>query len=121
MGENLKEHQHPQWGSILGFATEIHLAVLKDELINWKERLKDDPDQIPYLGYIRDRALRENKNKKGNQRSEQLDRIKCAENYKEHLNKALTGDKSVKIHGKRCSVGELVKDALKNQKTALFQ
>ena len=54
MGENLKEHQHPQWGTILGFATEIHLAVLKDELINWKERLKDDPDQIPWLGYIRD-------------------------------------------------------------------
>ena len=54
MGENLKEHQHPQWGSILGYATEIHLAVLKDELSEWKRRLKDDPDQIPYLGYIRD-------------------------------------------------------------------
>ena len=54
MGENLKKFQHQQWGCILGYATEIHLAVLKDELINWKERLKDDPDQIPYLGYIRD-------------------------------------------------------------------
>ena len=54
MGENLKEHQHPQWGTILGYATEIHLAVLKDELANWKERLKDDPDQISYLGNFRD-------------------------------------------------------------------
>ena len=54
MGENLKEHQHPQWGTILGYATEIHLAVLKDELSEWKERLKDDPDQTPCSGTIRD-------------------------------------------------------------------
>ena len=54
MGENLKEHQHPQWGTILGYATEIHLAVLKDELANWKERLKDDPDQTPCSDTIRD-------------------------------------------------------------------
>jgi len=40
MGENLKEHQHQQWGSILGHANEIHLAVLKDEIEVLKSRLE---------------------------------------------------------------------------------
>jgi len=53
-----------------------------------------------------------NKTKKNAQRSDKEDRIQCANNYKEHLAKAVSGDKTAKIHGKRCSVGELVKDAL---------
>jgi len=40
MGENLKEHQHQQWGSILGYANEIHLAVLKDEIEVLKSKLE---------------------------------------------------------------------------------
>ena len=32
MGENLKKFQHQQWGSVGGYANEIHLAVLKDEV-----------------------------------------------------------------------------------------
>ena len=40
MGENLKEHQHQQWGSILGHANEIHLAVLKDEIEVLKSKLE---------------------------------------------------------------------------------
>ena len=66
MGENLKEHQHPQWGSILGYATEIHLAVLKDELSEWKRRLKDDPDQTPCTGTIRDTLTSRIKEIEGN-------------------------------------------------------
>ena len=54
-----------------------------------------------------------NKTKKGEKRSEDEDRVKCAENYKEHLLRAKSGDKTAKVHGKRCTVGELVKDALK--------
>ena len=33
---------------------EIRLAVLKDEVELWEKRVGDDPDHIPYLGYIRD-------------------------------------------------------------------
>jgi len=33
---------------------EIRLAVLKDEVEEWEKRVGDDPDHIPYLGYIRD-------------------------------------------------------------------
>ena len=32
MGKNLRKLQHQQWGSIGGYANEIHLAVLKDEV-----------------------------------------------------------------------------------------
>ena len=54
MGKNLRELQHQQWGSICGYANEIHLAVLKDELEEWEKRVGDNSDHIPYLGYIRD-------------------------------------------------------------------
>jgi hypothetical protein len=43
-----------QWGSVIGSEEEIRLAVIKDEVDLWKQRVGDDPDHIPYLGYIRD-------------------------------------------------------------------
>ena len=55
-----------------------------------------------------------NRTKKGELRSTKDDRVKCAKNYNDHLAKAAAGDKTAKIHGKRCNVGELVKDALHN-------
>jgi hypothetical protein len=51
-----------------------------------------------------------NKDKKGNKRSEEDDRIQCAANYSEHIKKAIAGDKSAKVHGKRLDVGQLAKD-----------
>ena len=40
------------------------------------------------------------------------DRFQCAENYKQHIMKALSGDKTAKVrNGKRLNVGELAKDA----------
>ena len=33
---------------------DIRLAVLSDELETWQKRVGDNPDSIPYLGYIRD-------------------------------------------------------------------
>jgi hypothetical protein len=51
-----------------------------------------------------------NKTKKGNQRSSEDDRVECAKNYTEHIQKAVSGDKTVKIHGKRLDVGQLAKD-----------
>ena len=52
---NLRQNfQHAQWGSIVGNEEGIRLAVLKDEVELWQKRVGDDPDHIPYLGYIRD-------------------------------------------------------------------
>ena len=51
---HLKQFIHPQWGSILGSEEEIRLAVLQDEVEIWEQRMGDNPDSIPYLGYIRD-------------------------------------------------------------------
>lgn len=52
---NLRQNfQHAQWGSIVGNEKGIRLAVLKDEVELWQKRVGDDPDHIPYLGYIRD-------------------------------------------------------------------
>ena len=51
---HLKQFIHPQWGSILGSEEEIRLAVLQDEVEIWEQRVGNNPDSIPYLGYIRD-------------------------------------------------------------------
>ena len=51
---HLKQFIHPQWGSILGLEKDIRIAALKDEIEIWEQRVEDDPDSIPYLGYIRD-------------------------------------------------------------------
>ena len=51
---HLLQFKHPQWGSILGSEKEIRLAALKDEVEIWEQRVEDDPDSIPYLGYISD-------------------------------------------------------------------
>ena len=53
-----------------------------------------------------------NTNKNGDQRSTDEDRIECAEKYKHHVAAAKVEPKRHKMHGKRCSVYELVKDAL---------
>ena len=50
----LRQFIHSQWGSIVGNEKDIRLAVLKDEVELWQKRVGNDPDSIPYLGYIRD-------------------------------------------------------------------
>jgi len=32
---------------------ETRIAILYDEIRLWEKRLSDNPDDIPYLGYIR--------------------------------------------------------------------
>ena len=51
---HLRQFIQPQWGSILGSEKDIRIAALKDEVEIWEQRVEDDPDSIPYLGYIRD-------------------------------------------------------------------
>ena len=31
----------------------LRIAILNEEISLWEERLRDKPDDIPYLGYIR--------------------------------------------------------------------
>ena len=54
----------------------------------------------------------QNRTKTGETRSTEDHRVACASNYKEHIEKALSGDKSAKVHGKRCNTYELVRDAV---------
>ena len=51
---HLRQFIHPQWGTILGSEKDIRIAALKDEVEIWEQRVEDDLDSIPYLGYIRD-------------------------------------------------------------------
>ena len=32
----------------------LRIAILNEEIALWEKRLYDNPDDIPYLGYIRD-------------------------------------------------------------------
>ena len=32
---------------------KLRIAILNEEITLWEERLRDNPDDIPYLGYIR--------------------------------------------------------------------
>jgi len=54
----------------------------------------------------------QNKTKSKEQRSADPDRVQCAENYAGHLEAAKVDPARHKVHGKRCMVFELVKDAL---------
>ena len=49
---HLRQFIHPQWGSILGPEEDIRLAVLKDEVELWQERMDDGPTYPQ--GYITD-------------------------------------------------------------------
>ena len=49
---HLKQFIHPQWGSILGSEEDIRLAVLQDEVELCEQRVENDFDAIPYLGYM---------------------------------------------------------------------
>ena len=49
---HLKQFIHPQWGSILGSEEEIRLAVLQDEVELCEQRVENDSDSIPHLGYM---------------------------------------------------------------------
>ena len=49
---HLKQFMHPQWGSIVGSEEDIRLAVLQDEVELCEQRVENDSDSIPYLGYM---------------------------------------------------------------------
>ena len=54
----------------------------------------------------------QNKTKKNEQRSVDPDRVEGAKNFNDHIKKAMEKDGSTKVHGRRCNVYELVRDAL---------
>ena len=55
--EYLKRYKHPQWGSILGSEKEIRLAVLKDEIMRWHDRVENGTDDIPNWEHTKDLLL----------------------------------------------------------------
>jgi hypothetical protein len=52
-----------------------------------------------------------NKEKTGGIKNNSVDRIKCSENFREHLTAAKTDPENNKVHGERLNVYQLVKDA----------
>jgi len=54
----------------------------------------------------------QNKTKSGQQKSELKDRKLCAAKFKNHIELAKSNPTENKVHGRRCNVYELVKDAL---------
>lgn len=76
-----------------------------------KEWSKLKFNNIPSICLKKNSNAIRNKDKRGNQRSVEDDRVACANNFSLHLNKAASGDVTAKVHGKRLTVGELVKEA----------
>ena len=67
-------------------------------------------NNIPSICLKKNSNAIRNKDKKGQQRSLDDDRISCANNFTLHIAKALSGDITAKVHGKRLTVGELVNE-----------
>ena len=49
-------------------------------------------------------------------RTDNEDRIACSSNFKQHIELAKNGSTEHKVHGKRCNVYELVKDAIEQKR-----
>ena len=47
-GHYLRAFIHGHWGSIVGNEEDIRLAVIKDEVEVWEQRVGNKPDFIPY-------------------------------------------------------------------------
>ena len=52
-----------------------------------------------------------NKDKKNTTRSNSVDRIQCANNFKSHIEAAKSDPTNFKVKGRRCNVGDLARDA----------
>ena len=83
-----------------------------------KEWSKLEFNNIPSICLKKNSNAIRNKDKRGAQRSTEDDRVACANNFSLHLNKASNGDKTAKVHGKRLTVGELVKEAFSVRDTS---
>ena len=122
--ESLAKKMYPEFTTL---KAKIHLRKLLAKLNNYIDTVqikmcgKNWQDikfnNVTSLTLAKQKNAILNVNKKGVRRSEDQDRIKCSENYKEHIAKAMSGDSSAKIHGKNCNVGELVKSAIASKGT----
>ena len=75
---------------------------------NWS---KLNFNMVPSLTLRKQKNAIYNVTKRGKVRSNELDRVLCANNYKQHVIKCMSGENNSKIHGKRITVGDLAKDA----------
>jgi len=71
---------------ILQCSTRLRIDILNEEIAIWETKLKDNPDQIPYLGYIRttlkDR-VEELEKEATIENNESINRLKEIRNYPE--------------------------------------
>ena len=77
-----------------------------------------DPNTITSITRRKQTYAFQNMSKTQEQRSQNQDRVQCAIRYKEHISKAMLGDNSATIKGKRTSLYDMVKDALSMTGTA---
>jgi Mg-chelatase subunit ChlD len=71
-----------------------------------------DPNTITSITRRKQTAAFQNQSKTHEQRSQDQDRIQCAIRYKEHISRAVSGDSTATIKGKRTSLYDMVRDAL---------
>ena len=71
-----------------------------------------DPNNITSITRRKQTRAFQNITKNNEQRSISLDRIQCALRYKEHISRAMTGDRSATIKGKRTAIYDMVKEAI---------
>ncbi len=77
-----------------------------------KEWAKIDFNKVTSCTMRKQSRAFSNKNKQGLQRSSEEDRVQCASNFTSHLSAAKSDPTNHKVHGRRCTVGELTKDAI---------
>jgi len=71
-----------------------------------------DPNNITSITRRKQTRAFQNITKESEQRSQTADRIQCALRYKEHISKAMAGNKDATIKGKRTSIYDMVKEAI---------
>ena len=71
-----------------------------------------NPNNITSITRRKQTRAFQNVTKENKQRSQAADRIQCALRYKEHIARAMTGDRSATIKGKRTSIYDMVREAV---------
>lgn len=76
-------------------------------------------NRVTSLTLSKNRLAFANTKKNKTRRSDEEDRILCAEHLKAHMEAAKSGDASARVHGKRLSVYEMVRDVMSHSAGSL--
>ena len=98
-----------------------YLSPLNKGLDTTQIKMRDPMGRWNQISWnnVTSHTLRKNKNawqnitKSGTERyPDREDRIECAQSYNDHIQRAISGDNSAKVHGRVLNTYELVKDAM---------